>query len=406
MIVGPSDYGKSALVRALRWLFYNEPKGADFIRVGARICRVKVELDEGTEVTRVRDQKRNRYILQKAGEKELTFESFGNEVPHEVVLASGIRKVLIDDRNKVELNFGAQLEGPFLLADSGSVRAKVIGRLGGVHILDWAQKSVVTDLRRGREEENRLASDLGNLEEALRAYDYLPQLEKKIDQLEEVIEEAQGISRKIEVLEGIQLEWVQNGIELEKAEAMIEKLDFLELGEQLISILEEILNNYLDLENLVAELREVEDQLTLAEMVIKKTSLVSTVDEHVKDLEGQKRLVGVLEEAMQELTLIERRLEEIERCVARTENLEAGEKYVLRAFDLVQELRILQDLWNSWQEQESGYQRTCATVERYQKELEKLLQKFRELLINMGKCPVCFGELTQEAVARVLNEYR
>jgi len=30
----------------------------------------------------------------------------------------------------VELNFGTQLEGPFLLAENGAVRAKVIGQLG------------------------------------------------------------------------------------------------------------------------------------------------------------------------------------------------------------------------------------------------------------------------------------
>ena len=28
VIVGPSDYGKSAVVRALRWVLYNEPRGA------------------------------------------------------------------------------------------------------------------------------------------------------------------------------------------------------------------------------------------------------------------------------------------------------------------------------------------------------------------------------------------
>jgi len=37
VIVGPSDQGKSALIRALRWLCYNEPKGTDFFS-----CRCKL----------------------------------------------------------------------------------------------------------------------------------------------------------------------------------------------------------------------------------------------------------------------------------------------------------------------------------------------------------------------------
>ena len=47
VIVGPSDFGKLALVRALRWLFYNEPRGANFISAWARTCRVTVEMDDG-----------------------------------------------------------------------------------------------------------------------------------------------------------------------------------------------------------------------------------------------------------------------------------------------------------------------------------------------------------------------
>jgi exonuclease SbcC len=54
VVVGPSDFGKSALVRALRWVLYNEPRGANFIRAGAKVCKVKVEMDEGAIVTRLR----------------------------------------------------------------------------------------------------------------------------------------------------------------------------------------------------------------------------------------------------------------------------------------------------------------------------------------------------------------
>ena len=43
VVVGPSDFGKSALVRALRWVLYNEPRGANFIRAGTKVCQVKVK---------------------------------------------------------------------------------------------------------------------------------------------------------------------------------------------------------------------------------------------------------------------------------------------------------------------------------------------------------------------------
>src|SRR6185312_5624229 len=63
VIVGASDQGKSAVIRALRWLLFNEPRGSDFMRVGANNSRVTVELADGARVTRERTPSRNRYIV-------------------------------------------------------------------------------------------------------------------------------------------------------------------------------------------------------------------------------------------------------------------------------------------------------------------------------------------------------
>ena len=40
VIVGPSDQGKTAILRAIRWVIYNDRRGTDFIRVGASKARV------------------------------------------------------------------------------------------------------------------------------------------------------------------------------------------------------------------------------------------------------------------------------------------------------------------------------------------------------------------------------
>lgn len=36
-IVGPSDIGKSAVLRALKWVAKNEPKGISFVRDGDKL---------------------------------------------------------------------------------------------------------------------------------------------------------------------------------------------------------------------------------------------------------------------------------------------------------------------------------------------------------------------------------
>src|SRR5689334_5936611 len=140
VIVGASDQGKSAVIRALRWLLFNEPRGSDFMRVGANNCRITVELADGSRVTRERTPSRNRYIVRKAEGDEQIYEGFGNGVPKEVSDVTGVAKVMLDEDTETVLHLGTQLEPPFLLAETGSVKAKAIGRLNGVHIIDAASR--------------------------------------------------------------------------------------------------------------------------------------------------------------------------------------------------------------------------------------------------------------------------
>ena len=42
VITGPSDSGKTAIIRALKWLLYNQPQGAEFTRTGCSMVREMV----------------------------------------------------------------------------------------------------------------------------------------------------------------------------------------------------------------------------------------------------------------------------------------------------------------------------------------------------------------------------
>lgn len=182
VIVGESDRGKSALIRALRWLFFNEPRGADFIRAGESECRVTAVFADGTSITRERStgRNRNRYIVSRPGEEEKIFEGFGQEVPAEVTALHGVRPVGLDGDLALILNLAAQLDPPFLLSAVGGVRARAIGRLHGVHLVDAALRDVLQDIARLQREERRLAEEIGALDERLAEYGDLPGLEERL----------------------------------------------------------------------------------------------------------------------------------------------------------------------------------------------------------------------------------
>jgi exonuclease SbcC len=180
VIVGPSDNGKSAVIRAIKWVLYNEPRGNDFIRQNANFARVTIWLNTGYIITRERTPSKNRYILEDSDGNTNIYEGFGNEVPQEIVNAHGIIKVMLDTDINSSLNIGGQLEGPFLLSESGSVRAKAIGRLTGLHIIDKSIRDCAIDLRRENQTRDRISGELNEVNEKLQEYQYLDILEEKL----------------------------------------------------------------------------------------------------------------------------------------------------------------------------------------------------------------------------------
>ena len=455
VIVGPSDFGKSALVRALRWLFYNEPRGANFISVWARTCRVAVELDDGARIARLRStagKKENQYILQRPGESEQVYVDL-REIPLEIIRAIDVRKVQVDEHNSVELNFGAQLDGPFLLAENGAVRAKVIGQLGGVHILDWAQKSTATDLRRLREEEGQLAAGIAGIESALGAYAHLTVVETGIKQLEEKVARIEAITAEVAALEELWRQWRESSSALAEAGRTLAALGLLEqaeerarelesmsvryrnlsaiagdlgqvaqqldsargritslvmLGEaeQRLGSLETLLGDYARLVQLAGEISQAAGQLDGAETIAGLTGAVPGAESVTQRVDDLYRQWSELTRTAVDLAAVTAAWQDADRITARSVHLERIDSCLAAAGEGWQRLRSLHELWRDWQEKEVAYQGANLAAERYQKEMEQLLADYGKLLSRLGRCPVCFGDLTPEAVERALSEYQ
>lgn len=407
VIVGPSDYGKSAVVRALRWVLYNEPRGTSFIRAGARVCKVTIELSDGTMITRLRSTTgKNQYLLRRPGEKELVFEGFGNEIPAEIIQASGVRKIFIDENNKVELNFGAQLEGPFLLAENGSLRAKVIGQLGGVHIIDLAQRSVNTDLRRLSEQEKRGQVELEQVTEALTAYDHLPELEKRIEKIGALLQRIDNISQMIKELTLLKSEWEENKADLAKNQQVLAALSHLDEAEAEYQKLKTNYDDYWSLISLDMDIKQVNRQFERCLQVINETAQVPVIDDHLRKIDPLYQEWKDLSRIQGELENINRYLRTVMLITEKTKELGKVENNIEKMEINWRTLTVYQDIRQVLQEKEKDYKKACLLAERYQQEINQNLEKFRELLLKIGRCPVCYGELDQNAVKRVLDEYR
>ena len=168
-VVGPSDTGKSSVLRALRWLATNRPRGTSIQRHGSNDTSVKVLVDN-TPVGRCRSKQDNSYRM-----RDQKFEAMGSDVPEEV------QRLL----NLGPENWQGQHDPPFWLSLTAGELAKQLNQVMDLEAMDRASSDLATrhrkkkselDVVKEREDEaNRLRSKL----------DYVPVMERSLRELED-----------------------------------------------------------------------------------------------------------------------------------------------------------------------------------------------------------------------------
>lgn len=120
-LTGPSDQGKSATLRALRWLCLNQPSGEAFIRVGAKQATVRVMAD-GKPICRVRGKGQNEYQI--TGKD---FKALGNgNVPPEV---AGLLNV-------GPINFQGQHDAPYWFGETAGEVSRQLNQIINLGVID------------------------------------------------------------------------------------------------------------------------------------------------------------------------------------------------------------------------------------------------------------------------------
>lgn len=144
IIVGLSDSGKSAIIRAINWVIRNRPLGDKFIRFDSNKASVKIsQSDSKSSVTRSKDGNKNQYIISIDGSDDLVLSSFGSDVPNQVV----------DLLNIQDVNLQRQFSPYFLVFDSPGSVAEYIRKITRVdeidkisNVLSRRLRSVTTDV--------------------------------------------------------------------------------------------------------------------------------------------------------------------------------------------------------------------------------------------------------------------
>lgn len=193
-LLGSTNSGKSSVVRALRWLFFDGIRGKRFIRNGQKFATVSVEFSDG-KVSRTKSPTENSFS---ANGTKMTAVGVG--VPPEVSNASNIRPAILDESTELELNVAQQMSSPFLLMEPDSFKAKALNVLTGASVFDAAIRQTQKNLRDLESAKKSAEETIQRTEKDLLAFADLDEQERKLKELEALIVRFEQVSAMIVTL--------------------------------------------------------------------------------------------------------------------------------------------------------------------------------------------------------------
>lgn len=343
LIVGPTDSGKTAVMRAIQYVAFNDPQDPDF-RTGYRdITEIIVRRNDGKGVRRKRNNSNNIYEILDGDKVTERLETVGRgKAPLPV------QKIL----NLADINFQAQHDSPYLISSefSAGAVARIINRLTKLDDLDKWTSEFRKELNSLNSTKKVIESDLEEDEEKL----------KKYDGLDEIVGRAEGIIK----------DW-----------------DSLERRE---SDLEEIIELIDSFENLIAKVRKINEDLKFEEPVV---SLLNRWEE----LDEKERRLKEINDAVHQINEMNGEIEEINGLIEFEPTiigvLKRFEEFDGRKQRMLDVEKLVSD-YDYFQEQ----------IGEVDKKLLFIRGEIEKILLEVKICPTCGNKITEKDIQKHLEE--
>lgn len=402
VIIGPSDSGKTAVIRAMKWIFFNEPSGTDMIKKGEDSAKVTLKLNTGFKIIRGRSKSKNYYEIISPENETQRFEGFGLNVPQEIIDLTGINKIDLGNMKK-SLNIAEQLESPFLITESPSIKANALGKLAGVDIIDKALGNLSKDIYEINSDRKSIEKEIKDQEDILKNFEYLKDEKVKIERLEYIFNQVDEYTSKLNILNNLKNKYDNN---LEKTNQTIKYLKKFENLDELFLLYENMsykVNNLKLYSNLNSRLLYTDSKIKELEILLNKidtdkiSNIYSNILEINKNLEKYKS-------AYKNLVNINKQINQLEESLKKYPDILYVDKLLVELSSLNFKKEKLSNLKNSLNNINQKLEEGNNYIEKLISNYKIAINTYIELLKESGTCPICYNKIDDEHIERILEE--
>lgn len=453
VLLGESNQGKSAIIRALKWVLYNEPKGNDFIKRGTNECSVTIIMSDGYEVTRTRKKIKNSYIVKDPAGNELMFENFNNNIPTEVLEATGVMKIQIDADKELALNLNEQLDPPFLLSETGSIKAKAVGCIVKTNILDATERDIQKDITSTNSELKDIEAQIKDTDIQLEQYADIDNSEKALKRMGELIEKLKTISASVEKLQYLRGKISNTETEISKNKEVLLQLTnlphlelmYMDLNgrykthKQVVNLKTKIetrdkeIDNNAQILSKLKNIKSLEDKVKRLDALYETEKKVQEKVNSIKNIEGEILRQENIVTKLQVLPHLESKVRELDgtyqvekRLAEKKISIEALNKDIEIERAIIGKLKQLPELENKYarlKQLRNASARLAPIIVKYtdiekgisvgkefmvqnENNLEHCVNTYVENLKLIGKCPTCTHVITDKEIKKIAKELK
>lgn len=265
VIIGVSDSGKTALVRALCLLVWNRPLGNAMRSTWGGVTQVITRIDDQS-IIRVKEKSGDTYILDLPSAPQ-TFKAFGTSVPEEITQILNIN----------EINLQQQFGRPFLLDDSPGEVAKHFNRIAHLDQIDkgigniqkWIRQ-IEQDISSGESRQTQLTEDLKEFVHLDKFEIEVEVLERMNTQMISLVNQKRDLTILRENIINVTVQ-INEQLEITKAEPLLDNiLEWIEKRR-------ESQRKAVDLRDLLTSLSDVAEQIEEEQVIAEAGPLVDNL---------------------------------------------------------------------------------------------------------------------------------
>lgn len=440
VILGESHQGKSAILRAIRWVAENKPSGKGLIRIGESEASVELTLQNGTIIRRFISAKENGYKVYKPDGTEAD----GNtHMVSEIQTLLGWNNMPIGEGDSISLNHLKQGDSWYLIGNgyTSSDRARILGAINNTDGADAAIKdfdkenSRINDaIKHEQVEEANLISEIKQAtdqrDQLLRVRELISKalLTEKISNYFALKSEDQG---KADNLQQLNRAFDEHRV-LDRLQKTKNLLSTMEKIERLLNVWATETTRLQTIDSHISSLNVVDDLSNRLISMVKYLDRYGSIFRFAFMRESDNAVVVENSKIINSLALVENAsCNALRQCVLRykaiCDNVQLYQKAnnavaVTKAYidqssgiDLfpshVNKISCMMDRYNHIRQQlcrradaKKVLDQAAQTVKTADDGYERAVHKKTDILLEMQVCPTCFSQIDSSTIQTIISK--